>query len=196
MARQSNTIYCCNKSASNWHRILGKCCYYLDNDQTELEDGTVSATMKEFTYKDGHPETVALIDFKYPGKSLSDKYPAIQYQIYNSEHEYKVPVPFFIVLYYLDVQYPIKMYYVIPANIPARSYFDRCELSDKGTWMSIKMFSKFQHALRNKTWNGEELLKDANLSAIGLNGTKLKDLSNIVMKYDLPYLDFSWTGEQ
>jgi hypothetical protein len=197
MSITSNTKFKNNELASDYHRILGKCLYYLDSDQTELEERSAEATMKEFTYENGHPRTVALIDFKYPGNSLSDKYASIQYQIYNSEQEYKVPVPFFMTLYYLDLDHDVKMYYVIPANVPARKYFDKCELPAIGAWMSVKKFSKFLHAIRGKTWNGEESINDTNLFKVNLPaGTKLKNLSSKIKEYKLPYFDFSWISNE
>lgn len=197
MATQANTIFKGNNLASDWHRILGGCCYYGDIDQTETENGFEEEQMKEYTYDSGKPRTVAMIDWKYPGKSLSDKHPSIQYQIFTSEQEYKIPIPFFMVVYYLDEQFPVKMYFVIPANIPARTIFDRCELSDQGKWMSVRTFSKFQHLLRDKPWNGDEQIKNVNLGKIGLpDNMKLKDLSSKVKEYNLPYRDFSWTGEK
>jgi hypothetical protein len=189
----ANTIYKDNDEASKYHRILGKPCYYLDVDQTELEDGTMNQTLKEYTYINGNPKTVALIDFKYPGKSLSDKYSSIKYQIWSSENEYKTPLPFFIVLTYLTNVHPVKMYYVIPANIPARQYFDKCKFSNKGRWMSLRAFSKFQHALRNIPWTPNQIIDADNLKAVGLPaGMTLNDLSGEVMEYVLPTLDFSW----
>jgi hypothetical protein len=193
MALIANTTFTGNKLATVFHRVLGKCCYMVDTDQRELETGIAEDIMNEYTYEHGHQKTVAMIDWKYPGKALSDSHPAIQYQIYSSENEWKNPMPFFMVVYYLDVQFTTKMFYVIPANVPARSMFDHWELSDRGAWMSPKKFSKFQHGLRNKPWNGEEVLRDENLIAAGLPaGMRLKDLSSATVEYPLPVLDFSW----
>lgn len=194
MSESANTIY--NSSLpSIYHRILGKCCYYLDIDQTEANEGSMSERLYEFTYFNGNPKTVALIDYKYPGVSLSDKYSAIQYQIYTSENEYKHPIPFFIVITYLDHNYPVKMYYVIAANKPAREIHKRLEVSN-GMWLSIQGYSRFQHLLRNKKWNKEEIINPSNIAAIPdlliAKNAKLKDLPDSRMIYQLPEMEFSW----
>lgn len=193
MANTQNTSYKDNDWASRYHRILGKSLYYLDVDQTELESGTMNKTLKEYTYENGNPKTVALIDFKYPGKSLSDKYSSIQYQIYSSEHEYKTPLPFYMVITYLSEEYPVKMYYVIPANSVARKGFEFLKFPMLGQWMSVRRFSQFQHWLRNKKWNGEEEILAANLLDINWNSElKLKELPGAEKQYPLPTMDFSW----
>lgn len=194
MALIAKTNFSGNRSASEYHRILGKYCYYLDIDQIEMRDNSMNEIMKEFDYDDNDKmRTVAMIDWKYPGQSLSDKIPAIKYQIHTSENEYKVPIPFFIIITYLDNNYPIKSYYVIPSNIIARNYFNKANLSINGVWMSLKRFSKFQHALRGRNWNGNERLINANTKAVGLkDDMMLKELSNEYCEYKLPKLDFSW----
>lgn len=193
MAQIANTVFKISDLTSHWHRVLGSCCYFLDQDQTELTDGTMESSMREFTYEDNHPKTVAIIDWKYPGKSLSDKYAAIKYQIHSSENEYKTPIPFFIIIYYLDDQYKEKMYYVIPANTYARNFFSINNFPIEGKWLTVYNFSKFQYALRSKKWNEFENIKRENLLAVGLaKDLKLKDLPNSYVEYPLPALNFSW----
>ena len=198
MSTTANTSFSGNRMASHWHRVLGKACYFLDSDHIELSDGTIGDTMKEYTYKNGVPSTVAMIDFKYPGKSLSDSYSAIQYQIHSTENEFKTPIPFFMVIYYLDKDiHEIPMYYVIPANVPARLYFDKCKLSDAGAWMTVKKFSKFQYALRNQPWNQNEVIDDKNAAMVGLRpNMTLRDLPDEPARYPLPKMNFSWLTKE
>lgn len=149
----------------------------------------------EYTYDYGRLRTVAIIDWKYPGQSLSDKYSAIKQQINLSDNELKVPVPFFIVVYYLDEQHPVKCYYVIPANKTARSLFDQYGFSHAGKWFSLKHFSIFQHKIRQKVWDKNEPINNDNLQKIGMErGMTLGDLSSEILEYKLPLMDFSWLG--
>ncbi len=197
MSATSNTQFSGNQLASKFHRILGRQCCYLDIDQTELASGAMEETMYEYTYEDGESKPVAMIDFKYPGGSLSDKYPAIRFQIDLTEKRLIDPIPFFLVVYYLDSIHPVKCYYVIPANVPARAFFDKFSLSDAGVWMSLRDYSRFLHKLRNIPWNGEESIEAVNSGPIGLpTNMKLKDLSCTTKAYELPYLDFSWLTKE
>ncbi len=187
MSRQSNTDFKANESASDYHRILGKCCYYSDLDMTEADSGSEEAMCISYTYDNKNIKPVAIIDWKYPGKSLSDKYSAVQLRLTIAN---SLNIPMFFCITYLDEQYPIKCFYVIPINLNAKHYFRRCGLVWQGEWMSVKTFSKFQHGLRNKTWNGEEEIDPKNAAACGLSVGKLKDLPNQLTKYELPQMEF------
>lgn len=202
MAKISNTDYKENEWASKYHRILGRACYYSDIDQVDANEGSLSSMCVEYTYVDNKITPVSFTDWKYPNEGhISDRYSGIQLQITMADG---LKIPFFIVVTYLDEKFPVKMYYVIPANQYANKYFTKCELPTQGAWMSLRKFSKFQHGLRGKPWNAEEEIRgkrkfdgtydnEKSLIDVGLPvTTKLKDLSSQVQHYPLPQLQLSW----
>jgi hypothetical protein len=138
----------------------------------------------EFTYENGEAKPVAIIDYKHTGQILSDKWPAIQCQIWMANN---CGIPFYFVIYFLDEEYATKCYFVVPGNSLAKKQFAFWKLSEKGAWLGLKDYSKFQHALRKKIWNGDEVIDDKNLITVGFApGMKLKDLPNKVDNYPLP----------
>lgn len=180
MSHTVNTTYKCNEEASTFHRITGKKCYGVDVDMLECK------------YQEGssEPVPVAVTDYKYPGKSLSDTHSSFGAYLMLSK---RLDIPFFIIITYLDLNFTTKCYYVIPADQRAKKYFVRCKLNQQGAWLGLKDFSKFLHALRSQPWNGEEVVDADNLVACHLEaGTKLKELPNEIRQYPLPKLEFSW----
>lgn len=202
MSTQSNTKYInWADGTKEYHRIMGQCCYFLDNDCIELTDGYVNTIWREVN---ADMTTAAIIDYKYPlnkyGKPvlISNKKGmynsfALRQQAWSCDNEYKIPKPFFIVVTYLDDNFPIKNFYVIPANNKAISMWNRGNVPMPGKFMSLRGYSRFMHIIRNKVWNGEELIDDKNLKIVGLSGPmKLKDLDNSIGSYNIPELDFDW----
>lgn len=187
MSKIANTLYKDNNLASDFHRVSGKYSYVTDIDLIPSGESENTDNMFfEYKYENGNVEPVACIDFKMPGKSLSDKYSAIKAQISISN---KLNVPFFFAVTYLDERYPTKCYYIIPINEIARN---NLKIKGVGAWCSLKEYSKFQHKLRNITWNGNEPIEPKNAEVVGLSCKTLADLPNTKQKYELPNLDFSW----
>jgi len=189
MATRANTPYKENGEASCWHRVLGICCICSDEDCVEALDGSIPMFI-EGTFKYGEPDPVpvAMFDWKYPGKSLSDKYVAIRLQRGTAN---QLKIPFFFAITYLDDNFPIKCYYVIPINQFAKDKFALWTYPIEGKFLSIKQFSKIQHTLRKKIWDGDEVIEPANLLAVGLTPPMcLKDLPDQTYPYTLPIMDF------
>lgn len=188
MARYRNTETRSNDLASDYHRILGYRMYSQDIDMMMTEIGNKEEMFYEFT---GNGNPVAMIDYKYPGQRLSDKHFSIQGQINIAN---RLEIPFFFAITYLDVNHPIKMYYVIPINKLAREFW--IETNRKplpGAWLTLRQFSQFEHALRSMPWNPAEPIPERNLEAVQLQpGMTLGDLPNVKAEYPLPQLDFSW----
>lgn len=184
MSTVANTPYKDNNLASDYHRISGKYCYVTDIDlMPSGRKDNVDNMFFEYTYLNSKIEPIACIDFKMPGKGLSDKWSAIQAQIAISD---KLEVPFFFAITYLDERYPVKCYYIIPINSLARSSYSP-------GWYSLKQYSKFQHKLRKLAWKATEAIDDRNLVAVQLApGLTLGDLPDQVTAYPLPVFDFSW----
>lgn len=189
MSHIANTPYKDNNLASDYHRISGKYCYVTDIDLILSGDKDNQDNMFfEYTYKNNEIEPIACIDWKMPGKSLSDKYSPIQAQIAISN---KLGVPFYFIITYLDDKYPVKCYYAIPINKIARQLTPASD--GVGSWLSLQEYSKFQHQLRKLNWNSLEPIETKNLQAVNLP-TKLTlgELPNDKKEYPLPILDFSW----
>lgn len=184
MSHTQNTPYSANDLASKYHRVLGRCCYYADIDCVNSKEGSEDNMCIDFTYDKDGPKVTHIIDWKYPGESISTKYAGIQIQKHIAD---TLKVPFFIAITYLGDEHPVKTFYVIPANAMALAYFERCKLLPGGAYFSLKTMSKFQHALRNKKWNPEEEIHPANLAAVNLpEGTTLRQLPSDIKPYDLP----------
>lgn len=155
----------------------------MDIDNIELEKGSVENMYVELGLQYGEPEAVAFVDFKMPGKSLSDKYFTIRGQINMAT---KLGIPFFFIITYLDDRYPVKMYYIIPINKIARKKYK------DGGWLSLRRYSQFQHHLRGEVWNPKETLNQQNVQKINLDYKTLGDLPADEMEYPLPIMEFSW----
>lgn len=178
MATTKNTPYNNYNIANDYHRVQGSICYEMDID------------VIEFTYINGKPIPIAIVDWKYPGKCLSDNFTCSQQQIAVAD---LLNVPLFFAITYLDDNFPVKMYYLIPINDIAHRFFFSNNVNQNGVWLTVLGYSRFLHKLRNKTWNGNEIINEKNLAAIGFSTPmKLKDLPNKYKEYELPKLDFSW----
>ena len=185
------------------HRILGQKIYNVDFDYLAHSDGATDNLFSELTYVNNIPTTVAIIDYKYPGPAilktgLSDTAKwanSIRYLIHFSENELKVPKPFFTVITYMDGDYGIPMFFVIPMNKPAFSYWMKNDLPMSGEWMTVRRYSKFQHALRCLKWNPNETLDADNVASCNLPPnfiTCLGELPNDPVTYQLVPLHYSW----
>jgi hypothetical protein len=175
--------------ASIFQRVLGRCCYYSDLDDLEANEGSTEMFV-HYTYTHANPEPlpVAVIDWKYPGKSISTKYSPIKLQKVVAN---KLEIPFFITIAYLDVQHPIKCYYVIPVNSFAIKLFRKYRLdSVTGEWFSLRKFCMLQHLLRNRKPNWDEKIDQTNAKAAGLPlSATLGDLPDDVQIYPLPTIE-------
>lgn len=190
MAQISNTTYKDNNLASDFHRISGRYCYTTDIDCLATNTGNEDNMFFEYSYDNHKIKPVAMIDWKHPGKSLSDKYSAVQAQIAIAD---KLEVPFFFIITYLSDEYDTKMYYVIPINEKARKIWAFWQRETPGDWLTLKSYSKFHHSLRKLEWNKDEPINQINLAAVKLsNINTLGDLPNKKAVYQLPELNFSW----
>ena len=187
MSHNKNTEYRGHDLASDYHRICGKCCYLADIDHTISPESEVDNMYYEFDFKNNKPTPIALIDFKMPGEYLSDKFCAIQLQINIAD---KLEIPFFFIVSYLLEEHEVKCYYIIPINEIARNKWKGAK---PGQFCSLKQYSQFQHKLRGKTWNKDELIDNRNLALVGLpENMKLGDLSNEIKHYKLPRMEFGF----
>ena len=177
------TNYSGNELASQYQRILGDCCYYSDLDCIASEDGSKEDMTVSYTYKDNKPKPVFIIDWKHPKDIVHLEYSAIKLQSVMAD---TCKIPFFIGVTYLDEQHPVKCYYIYPENSFAKNYFNKCNLLPGGAWFSLRSFSKFQHALRNKQWNPNQAITKANSIVVGLDAKTLGELPNKCQTYTLP----------
>jgi hypothetical protein len=193
MAFSQTTQYKSNDQASEIHRLLGKCLYYTDLDAVLTEYDMVESAGLQYTFNGGERITKALFDYKQgiaidmPCKANEE---AIKQQAHFASNEMKIPTPFFLVLTYLLEQHTIKMYYVLPANTVARKKLPDTE----GRWMTLKTMSRFEHHLRNKKFDENEVIRqDKLLTKYGLPiGLTLGQLPDTIVKYDLPRINHNF----
>lgn len=176
--------------ASKFHRLLGKACYYCDLDQVSMKKGSHENMCVEYTYINNKPKAIFFTDWKYPEENSSITWRQSSLQLQASMAT-ELKIPFFIIVTCLDpIEHPVKCYFVIPSNIVAVERFKEYGFPTEGRWMSLQSFSRFQHLLRNKIWNGEEQIMDENLIKCGLDtNMKLKDLPHQYRRYALPEID-------
>lgn len=175
-----------DKLPSLFHRCLGQRIYMTDLDSLLTSHDQIENLTQEFSMQDDL-SLIALIDYKhYNIKSISKKPPAIRAQIKMAD---KLEIPFFIVITYLDLATP--MYFTVPMNDISKKFFTKYNQPLPGRWMTVKIFSQFQHTLRCLNWNPNdeipfserwnEELKLSNAPSYTLN-----DLPNEKVTYDLP----------
>lgn len=179
---------------SYYQRILGSHCYTIDADELGFGQGGKGGKFMGFT---SDSKVRFAIDYKRINlatvheRIISDDYWTMKAQARLWDCQVKEPVPFFTVLTYLSEEYPDKMYYVIPTNNAAKTFFQKYGKAIKGEWMTILKFSQFQHLLRDISWNGEEVIDPDHLGKLQLPSTlKLKELPNKKAIYPLPNLRF------
>lgn len=187
---------------SLWHRALGRACFASDIDSFEMTSMNTEDSFMEFKIDLNNYECVAFFDYKMilsnPEKPqrFSDDYAPIRAQGKIADLQFKTPVPFFLALTFLDESYPDKMYYIIPINTSAKKFFKKYNISIKGNWQTTLQFSQFQHLLRKIKWNPEEIINERICDTINLpQGSKLKNLPNTKIKYNLPQLSFNYFSD-
>ena len=183
-----NSDYHYDEFTSRYHRILGK-CFYTDIDCIEFDKSFQEGINMEYKYESNTIKPVAFIDYKYVADTTTvalgklDAYKALANCMI-------VQTPVFVVFGYLDIQFPVKCFFVKPENESAKGIFDQLGKSHSGAWMSVRDFSRFQHILRNKDWNENEQIKDRDIQHIKQldcnaplsNNMRLKDLPNKLPK--------------
>ena len=170
--------------------IPGRGNYYCDFDSIISNEDTIESMAMEYTFIHGERKTVALIDWK---QGIAESIPckqnmeAIKQQAYFASHEMKTPLPFFIGLTFLLEEHTTKMYFMLPANKPARRI-----IPSNGKWMTLFAMSKFQHFIRNRKFDPDEIIfQDKILTKYGFPiGMKLGDLPKERVEYPLPDIDF------
>lgn len=192
MSHVMNTpYYFSNTFNFDYHRIMGKVCYDVDMDHIVTTGGSMeNGAWAEIAYLDNEPEAIAIMDWKYPGEStLKDTYHGFRSQRNMAK---KLDVHFFTVITYLDENFPIKSYYVIPCNEKAIRFCKGWKYNPKGQWLSLRGFSQFLHNIRGKYWSPKEEINPENLKFLKIPRLTLGELSNEVKEYDLPKIEFSW----
>jgi hypothetical protein len=121
---------------SDNQRTLGHKLYNSDND------------MKLRKYVNGKPQTVAIFEAKH---GFSEKIDLDDSNIISDkimcDEEFKIPIPHFIVVYYLKPSFQIPMYYIIGNNKTASSAIKNFNNGRWKYWFSEEDYSKFQHFL-------------------------------------------------
>lgn len=165
MTKKQHTPFFIDKFAIETHRLLGDRIYGTDID------------MLEFTYHDGKPKFVAMVDYKHGNiQQVNSKAESLQVQIQLAN---TLQIGFFLCVTYLEAElFPTPMYYVVPINTIAKIKLSGYTYDGEGVWMSLQQYSKFQHNLRDIMWNPYEHNVEAKKS--------LNELSDVVVKYPLP----------
>lgn len=181
--------------ASRFQHCTGYRCYTSDTDEMGFQTGSMEEVFMGF---DSTNQVRFAIDYKRVSletvneQYLSDQKWSVKSQAAFWDNQVKSPVPFFVVLTYLSEEFLDKMYFVIPTNNAAKLLFSYYNKDKTGEWMTLLKFSRFQHLLRDITWNPEEVIDNKNTRLVGLpDDLKLKDLPNHNHTYPLPQLDFN-----
>jgi len=168
MTKKQYTSFYTDTHAIDYHRKLGNKCYGTDID------------MLEFTYENGEPKFLAMIDYKHGNSQFVNlAAPTVQAQMKLAN---QIKVGFFICITYLNPEeFETPMYFLVPMNDQAKTSLAGYERTENGTWFTVKQYSKFQHDLRKVFWNRFEKDND---------GQVLGDLSDEDVRYNLPRFNY------
>lgn len=134
---------------SDNQRRLGPQLYNNDHD------------MKLRKYTNGKPSTVAIFEAKHGlSKVINLNDSNIVSDRIMCDEEFKVPVPHFIVVYYLKPSFEIPMYLVIGNNKAARNSIKQFNNGNTKFWFTEEQYSRFQYYLIGKTWNPDCILSN------------------------------------